>query len=207
MATIASTFAVSPPETGEIPTLPVYRFSVSQYLALAAANILTSDDRVELIDGWIVPKMTRHPPHTVATRALYVALTALVPDGWFVTKEDPIALDESMPEPDLAAIRGRSGDFRESHPGPEQIALIAEVAESSLHRDRVEKLRIYAAAGIPRYWVVNLVDSTVEVYADPRRDASPANYEHLEIYGIDAVVPVILDGREVGRIAVREILA
>jgi Uma2 family endonuclease len=206
MSTMTTPGPGSPPASGEVPTMPVYRFTVDQYLALTEAGILSSDDRVELLDGWIVPKMTKNPPHVVAARYLFDILSRLTPAGWFVSKEDPVVIGGSVPEPDIAVIRGASRDYKDRHPGAEHVGLIVEVAASSLPRDRGKKLRDYAAAGVPLYWLVNLADSVMEVYSDPKREGASSAYDHLETYGPDAEVPVVLDGREVGRIAVRDIL-
>jgi len=93
-------------------------------------------------------------------------LRAALPPSWIVRVQDPLALDdESVPEPDVAVVRGRHADFRDAHPA--RAALIIEVAESSLTFDRVQKGSLFARAGIVDYWIVNLVDRLVEVCRDP----------------------------------------
>jgi Uma2 family endonuclease len=90
-----------------------------------------------------------------------------------VRVQDPLALDdESAPEPDLAVVRGRHADYRHEHPA--RAALVVEIAESSLAFDRVHKGSLYARAGIPDYWIVNLVDRVVEVYREPGADLTAA---------------------------------
>ena len=191
---------------GETPTVPVYRFGVDQYLALIEAGVLSGNDRVELIDGWIVPKMTKNPPHVIATRMLFEVLSRIAPEGWLISKEDPIVLDRSVPEPDIAVIRGRSEDFRTRHPNAGDVALIVEVAESSRPRDRGEKLRAYAASGIPNYWLVDLTRSVVESYSEPDVQSPGGVYRHMKTHGQGDELPLVLDGREVGRIVVSDIM-
>ena len=195
----------TPPAVEHAPTPPLYRFSVEQYLTMIERGVLSSDDRVELIDGWIVSKMTKNTPHIAATEFFVHELSRLFPEGYFVRKEDPIQLDNSVPEPDVVLIRGTRQDFRRRLPVAAEIALIVEVADTSLSRDRNEKLRIYADSGILNYWLINLVDSVVEVYADPKSVEGKRIYQSIKIVRINDELPVVIDGREVGRILLREV--
>lgn len=195
-----------PAMSPDIPTLPIYRLSVDQYFGLVGSGILSEEDRVELIDGWIVTKLTKYPPHVIATDCLSDLLRRLAPDGWFVRTESPIVVGGSVPEPDIALIRGRSRDYGTHHPNVGQIALIAEVAESSLPRDRGEKLGVYAKGGVTLYWLVNLIDMVVEVYSEPTTSAGVSTFAHATIYRPGDSIPVALDGVEVGQVAVSEIL-
>jgi Uma2 family endonuclease len=186
------------------PSGPYYRLSVEQYHEMARAGILTTEDRVELLGGWLVVKMTKNPPHTIATGLLHDELIRIVPVGWFVANQDPLSATDSEPEPDLMIVRGRRRDYPDGPPGPRDVALVVEVADSTLAEDRLTKKRTYAAAGIATYWIVNLIARQVEVHTAPTVEVP--GYAHRETYGADAEVPVILDDREVGRIVVREIL-
>ncbi|NUQ62937.1 MAG: Uma2 family endonuclease [Pirellulales bacterium] len=90
-----------------LPPVPTRRWSVDEYHAMARAGILTEHDRVELLDGWLVPKMTRNPPHRIATRRVRTALERVVSPGWYVDSQEPVTLPTSEPEPDRALIRVR----------------------------------------------------------------------------------------------------
>ena len=138
-----------------------------EYESLAGAGVL-KDPRVELIDGYLVRKMTKKPRHTTITEWLRDRLAETLPPGWHFRKEEPVRIPSfDEPEPDLTVARGGIKDYSDRHPGPADIALIVEVADTSLDRDRGEKLSAYAKGGVPVYWVVNLVDQWVEVYTDP----------------------------------------
>ncbi len=167
------------------------------------AEILTARDQVELINGLLVTKRTKKPAHSVAARAVAEALAGLIPDGYFVTREDPIRVGgASQPEPDPAVVRGRSRDYAQRHPDAAQVALVVEVAESSLNLDRSEKLRAYAAGGIPVYWIVNLVDGRLEVYENPES----GTYKNARILDPSETVAVVIDGRELGADPVADLL-
>ena len=163
--------SVSPPlPTGndfEPPPVPVRRFSVDEYHRLIRDGYFDDRERIELLEGWIVPKMTKNPAHDVAIDLGQEVLRGVVPGGWRVRGQSAVTTKDSEPEPDLAVVRGQVRDYRDRHPGPGDMALVVEVADSSLSRDRGLKLRIYAKAGVPVYWIVNLVDGLVEVYTEP----------------------------------------
>lgn len=124
---------------------------------------------LELIGGQLIIAEPKGSPHAAAVGMAGDALRAALPPGWTVRVQDPIALDdESVPEPDVAVVRGRHADYRHAH--PTRAALIIEVAESSLAFDRIQKGSLYARGGVADYWIVNLEDRVVEVYRDPGPD-------------------------------------
>jgi Uma2 family endonuclease len=164
-ATTPSVSAVSEQSTA-VPADVIWRFSVDQYHAMIRAGILTEDDPVELLEGWLVTKMPKNPRHSVATRLIRQALEGLLPPGWYVDTQEPLTTADSEPEPDVVVVCGDRRQYLDHHPGPQDVALVVEVADSTLQRDRSLKKRLYAAAGIPAYWIVNLLDSQFEVYTD-----------------------------------------
>lgn len=183
-------------------TEPIYRLSVEQYQAMINNRILTSDDRVELLDAWIIPKMTKNPPHVLATARLFDHLVQLVPAGWFVAKEDPVVVGSSQPEPDIAVIRGDRSTFRNRHPNVSEVEFIVEVADTSLALDLGKKKRIYAQAKVPEYWVLDVEGETIELFREPVGE----EYSSHRLFSIADTVPVSLGGTEVGTIPVRELL-
>jgi Uma2 family endonuclease len=193
------------PIQGE-PTVPphVYRFTVEQFHRIVDSGVFTKD-RVELLEGWIVQKMTQYPPHATAIDATLEALRPLLPAGWRLREQKPISTLESEPEPDVIVVRGPVRRYAQRHPEPGDIALVIEVADTTLEEDRGRKGRIYARARIPVYWIINLVEAKVEVYTQPRAGRKPAYREHRD-YGIDESVPLTIAGHEPGSAAVRDLL-
>ena len=193
----------------------VYRISVDQYDRMVESGVLAEDDPVELLGGVLVRRMPKNPRHVFPTEETRNRLERIVPAGWYVRQEGPVripAFDE--PEPDVAVARGNSRSYRKHHPGPKDIALVVEVAatKGSLNQARVEKMSAYARAGIPVYWIINLTrtggipragSGRVEVYIRPTR--TRGYRDHVEYKSHDQV-PVVIDGREVGRIAVADLL-
>src|SRR6266481_7977036 len=132
---------------------------------------LFQSDPVELIGGQVVVAEPQSSYHATVVGAADDALRAILPPGWIVRAQMPIALDEeSAPEPDLVLVRGARADYRESHPA--RPALVLEVADSSLDFDRQHKGSLYARAGILDYWILNLIDRVLEVLREPIADAS-----------------------------------
>jgi len=192
--------------TAAIPTEPVYRLSVAQYHEMIKSGVLTPDSPVELLEGWLIEKMSKNPPHRITTKKLLRALEKVVPSGWYADSQEPITTIDSEPEPDAMVARGDTVDYRDRHPGPNEIALVAEVSDASLARDRAIKKRVYARAGIATYWIVNLTDRRFEVYTEPTGPADRPEYRTRRDIAESESVALILDGREVARIAVRDVL-
>jgi Uma2 family endonuclease len=194
------------PNTAAVPTDYIWRLSLGQYHEMIRVGILTDDDPVELLDGWLVYKMPKNPPHRVATRMLRQALERITPPGWYVDSQEPVTLDNSEPEPDGMVVRGETKQYLDRHPGPQDLALLAEVSDTTLQRDRGSKKRLFARARIPVYWIVNLIDRQIEVYSDPTGPAEQPDYRQRHDYGIKDSVPLLINGQEVGRIAVEEVV-
>ncbi len=204
MTTKVVTPAIQQPTA--VPANLIYRLSVEQYHEMARRGILTEDDPVELLEGWLVIKVTKNPPHRIATHLTRKALEDLLPKGWYVDSQEPITTDDSEPEPDVVVVRGDTREYPDRHPAPTDIAMVVEVADDSLHRDRTLKKRLYARAGIPIYWIVNLLDKRVEVYTQPVVTEKAADYRQQVDYGPSDMIPLIIGGKEVGRMAVRDLL-
>jgi Uma2 family endonuclease len=170
------------------------------------AGILTDEDPVELLEGWLVVKMGRNPPHSVSTCLLGDALGKAVTASWYIRVQEPVTTADSEPEPDLTVARGEPRQYVNRHPGPQDLGLLVEVADASLARDRGPKKQLYAEARVPVYWIVNLIDRQIEVYTDPSGPAAQPDYRQRRDYGPVDEVPVVIDGQEIGRIALRDVL-
>jgi len=189
-----------------MPPEPVCRLSVSQYHEMIAVGILTHDDTVELLEGWLVPKMVKNPPHSTARHFTTKALEQILPSGWHVRSQEPITLSDSEPEPDVAIVRGDPEQYGRSHPGPRDVALVVEVADASLARDRSIKKQVYARAGIPIYWIVNLQERRIEVYTDPSGPAEVPDYRQHKNHAVGSELSLMIEGREAGRTPVAALL-
>jgi Uma2 family endonuclease len=179
---------------------------VDEYHEMIRAGILKSGDPVELLEGWLILKMSKNPPHRLATYLARKAIEAAVPSGWYVDSQEPITTADSEPEPDITVVRGDPRQYGDRHPGPQDLALAVEVSDASLPRDSTLKKRIYARAGVPVYWIINLIDRKVEVFTNPTGPADEPDYRDHRGFAPADRVPVVLDGREVGSIVVSELL-
>ncbi|WP_420456319.1 Uma2 family endonuclease [Rubrivirga sp.] len=162
-----STAPASTPEAGEAPVAGFY-WTRERYDQAVEAGVFGPDDKVELIEGQIVPKMPQNTPHSVATSLTAAALRTAFGTDFYAQEEKPIALsDRSEPEPDVAVVRGGPRAYLDDHPGPDAILLIVEVADTSLVKDQVRMARLYAQAGVAEYWIINLHERVLEVHRDP----------------------------------------
>ncbi len=176
--------------------------NVREYEQLVALGGL-DDSKIELLDGLVVRKMGKDPPHVWSVDATEIGIARLLPAGWLLRREGPVRIPEfDEPEPDVALVRGTRLDYKTRHPGPADMGLLVEVAESSLDRDRGEKLQAYARARIPTYWIVNLIDRRVEVYTDPNE----TGYRGHVDYPRGSQMPVLVDGVALAALAVDELL-
>jgi Uma2 family endonuclease len=174
---------------------PVQRFTVEQYRRLGEAGVLKPSDRVELLEGWIVPKMNHNPLHDGTIELVDNALRSLLPEGWRLRIQSAITTSDSEPEPDLAIVRGPAGRYLQTHPTAADIALVIEVADSSLSLDRL-KSRLYAREGIVCYWIVNLVDRKIEVYSEPSGKDENPQYRVRKDFSINDRLPLSIAGNE-----------
>jgi Uma2 family endonuclease len=185
--------------------MSAHRFTVEQYHRMIETGLLTEDERVELLEGLIVDKMPHNPPHDGSILLAQTQLLSHLPGGWVLRIQSAITLADSEPEPDLVVAQGPSRRYVDHHPSPREIALLIEVADSTLADDRDTKGRVYARARLPVYWIVNLVDFRLEVYTRPRAGKAPA-YRQRRDFGIEELVPLVIAGEEVARVPVRELL-
>jgi len=188
-----------------LPSLPVRPFSVAEYHKLLAVGILKSGDPYELLNGWIVPKMSINPPHNKSVRLLNRWFARVLSDDWVLQVQGAITLSMSEPEPDIAIVEGPEDRYDDVNPGGRDSHLIIEVADSSLSEDRGEKLQIYAQARIPIYWIVNLIDRQIEEYSQPR-GGKKATYRQRVVFGERESIPVHLGGKRVALLRVCDML-
>jgi Uma2 family endonuclease len=187
------------------PPFPVRRFTVAEYHQMIQTGILNEEDHVELLEGWIVPKMARNPPHDSVLDQAQEVIRARLPQGWRLWVQSAITTADSEPEPDLAVVPGPASRYRTRHPEPPEVALVVEVAESTLAHDRLAKGRLYARAGLPLYWIVNLVDTQLEVYTDPTGPDPTPRYRQRQDLGLSETVMLTLPGQTGAAIPVAEL--
>lgn len=195
--------------TTELPKIVAFqpvRLSVARYHELTRAGAFTEHDAVELLDGVVVEKMSKNPAHRLATRKCDLLLSRLCPAGWHVQNQEPITLQNSEPEPDLAIVRGRLEDYADRHPLGHETTLVVEVAETTLVTDRY-KAELYAQAKIPVYWLINLVDGCVEVMTGLQSVNDKVAYAERKSFKPGEFLPLVVDGHEIQTIAVSELLS
>ncbi|PZS23451.1 MAG: Uma2 family endonuclease [Acidimicrobiales bacterium] len=147
-----------------------HRFSVEDYYQLARAGVLREDDRVELIRGELLVMSPIGSRHAESLRRLSRALTVGVGDRAMVAVQDPLRMPDSEPQPDLMLLSPRPGGDWETHPRPADVLMLVEVADTTVAYDREVKLPLYAEAGIPEAWLVDLVAARLEMHRGPGPD-------------------------------------
>ncbi len=210
LATVAESAPVPPagiPAASVPPDVTLYPLSVEQFDGMVRQGILTEDEPVELLDGLLVLKMTKNPPHVLSGKLTAIELGRLCPATCHVATQGAFTTAASRPEPDVAIVRGSPRDYADRFPTPADMALVVEVADSSVARDRGIKRRVYARAGVPVYWIVVLPERAVEVYTGPSGPtADEPAYAAVRRFADGDRVPVVVDGVAVGTVAVADLL-
>ncbi len=148
-----------------------HRYTVDDYERMGAAGILGEDDRVELVEGEIIDMPPIGSPHGGSVNRIAQKLTLAVGDGAVVAVQNPVRLDDfSEPQPDIALLKPREDFYAGRHPGPEDVLMLLEVAETSVRYDRDKKLPLYARAGIPEVWLVDLPGKALYICRSPGRE-------------------------------------
>lgn len=184
-----------------VADIKVKKWNRAEWRRLIDLGVLTEDDPFELLDGEIVEMTPQSHPHAGTVWAASEVLREAFGKGFVVGTGMPVALDDwSEPEPDITVARGSSRDFFEEH--PTEPVLIVEVAMSSLSKDRIRKSSLYARAGRPEYWIVNLHDLVLEVYRDPVQDGRGyyGGWSYptiLRLAKADTVAPLAAPGRQI----------
>ena len=168
--------------------LRTHNFTVDEYHRMAEAGVFHEDARVELLDGQIVEMTPIGPRHAVCVDRLNGRLSRLVGDSAIVRVQSPVVLGQrAEPEPDVTLLRPPFERYQEAHPGPAEIMLVIEVADTSVEHDRSVKIPLYARAGVPEVWLVNLPADRIEVYRDP---AGGSYAEVTSVSGGETLTPL-----------------
>jgi len=194
------------PTLFKVPADPIWQLTIDQYHQMIQTGILTDDDPVELLEGWLVTQMPKNPPHRLTTQLTREALTPLLPMGYYVDDQEPITTNESEPEPDVMIVHGLRRDYHDHHPRPQDIAVVIEVSDTTLQRDRTLKKQIYARGGIPIYWIINLGERQIECYTNPSGPAELPAYQQRQDYSASEYIPVRLGDQHIGQLAVADLL-
>lgn len=183
----------------------VYRLSVAQFDKMVRDGTIGEDEPVELLNGVLIRTMPKNPSHRVALRKTIFALQATIPAGWHVAKEESLVVDpDSKWEPDAAVLRAALEFDASRDAAAADCCLVVEVSDASLARDRAETREGYARAGVPVYWIVDLVNGRVDVHGN--LDPAAGHYLDLASHRPGDAVPIVVDGREVGRVDAAELL-
>ena len=177
-------------------------FTSDEYCQMVEVGTLTDRDRVELIRGEIVHKMSTGPRHIAFVDNLTELLVLRLAGRARVAVQNALVVsDDSVPEPDLKVLRRRALPYKQRQAYADDALLLIEVADSSLAWDRSTKLALYAEAGIPEYWIVNCPDESIEIY---RR---PEGSRYLDVRLVDGATTVTLQAFPDVTLSLAEIFA
>ena len=162
----------------------VKKFTIQDYHRLTQLGFFQEDDRVELIRGALIYMAAKGMLHATVNRRLTRELANIMGKRATLQGQDPILLSNySEPEPDVVILKNKEDDYLSTHPHPEDILLLIEIADSSLDYDQTTKLSVYAENNISDYWIFNLVDLCLECYREPYQNLQGEfGYRNKSIY-------------------------
>ena len=145
--------------------------TIFDYHRMAETGILAADERVELLSGQIIKKMPKGPAHSALCKRIEKILERRLGEKILVRLQDPILLnDYSEPEPDIAVVYPKDDFYASHHPVPKEVHLIIEISDTTIQSDLTTKAKLYAAAGITDYWVVDVSTQQLHIFRHPSVD-------------------------------------
>jgi Uma2 family endonuclease len=148
-----------------------HSFTVEEFERMGEAGIFPKDARLELIEGEIVEMSPIGSPHAACVDALALLFNEIARRRFIVRVQSPVRLNDFCePQPDVTLLRWRDDFYRSAHPTPANVLLVIEVADTTVETDRKVKIPLYARAGIPEAWLVNIPDERIEIYSGPSGD-------------------------------------
>jgi Uma2 family endonuclease len=206
MATATESAPAAPP----IEEDRIVDLTSDEYFRMIEAEVFAPQRRVYLWGGRLVEKMAKTRPHATTFVRILEAIRLRLPAIWLIWPENPIQLDDShAPLPDITIVRGTVEVYEteDRHPSARDAGLIVEIAVTSLPKDLGARAEVFARALIPTYWVADVLGRRLIEHRGPRVVEGVGSYEQVRTLGRDDEVSLVLDGREVGPIPVRELLA
>ena len=171
------------------PVVPRHLLSVGDYYRMAEAGIFREDQPIELINGEIFDMPPVGSFHADITDRLARLFYKQADDAVRIRVQNPIYLSEfSQPEPDIALVK--NNNYRLQHPAAQDVLLLIEVSDTSLHYDRTIKLPLYAHHQIPEVWLINLKEKRFDVYQQPESDYFRL---HLRPKAGESIQPLLVD--------------
>jgi Uma2 family endonuclease len=207
MSTAAKPLPRSKRLNGAVSPRDLHRFKLSEFQRMFELGILGEGERLELLEGVVVQMPLAGPSHDGVLGSADEELSPLLPKPWFPRIQCSLFTEDSWVVPDIAVTKGPRKLYHKRHPVPGDIAMIIEVSEGTLARDKGWKAHIYAKASIPWYWVVDVKQRRVEVFSDPSGPSDEPSYRVHESLGLKGSAAVVIAGQQCGRIEVKKLFA
>jgi hypothetical protein len=189
-----------------VPKSDFTREGVDEYRQKAAMGELGESSPEELLEGNLVRKEFQSLRHEASLEALQQVFKVMLPEATHARIQQPLDLGDSRPEPDVAIVTNTLDNYASRHPAGKEVVMIVEVADASIVKDRRLKSRIYARAGILTYWLLNVMDSQLEVFTNPSGPVQMPGYHEHRTYRVEDRVSLVIGLNDLGAIRVRELI-
>jgi Uma2 family endonuclease len=189
-----------------VPVPASERLTVDEFRRKAAMGELSQSKKFELLEGVVVAKARQTLKHETALENIQNIVGKLTPGGWHLRVQQPLNCGDSQPEPDIAIVKDALDMYVDRPPMPNMVSLVVEVADASLTLDRRVKGRVYARAGLSVYWLLNLVDSELEVYSRTSGPVPMPGYQEKRVYRAEDKLSLVVGLDDLGTVKVRDML-
>jgi len=189
-----------------VPVPASERLTVDEFRRKAARGELSQSKTFELLEGVVVAKARQTLKHETALENIQNLIGKLTPGGWHLRVQQPLNCSDSLPEPDAAIVKDALDMYVDRPPMPNMVSLVVEVADASLTLDRRVKGRVYARAGLSVYWLLNLVDSELEVYSSASGPVLMPGYQEKRVYRTEDKLSLVVGLDDLGMVKVRDLL-
>ncbi len=189
-----------------VPVPASERLTVDEFRRKAAMGEFSESKQFELLEGVVVPKARQALKHETALENIQDVIGKLTPGGWHMRVQQPMNCGDSQPEPDAVIVRDALDMYEDRPPRATDVSLVVEVADASLELDRRMKVRIYGRAGIVLYWVLNIVDSQLEVYSNASGPVQMPGFREKRVYRAEDKLSLVVGLDDLGMVRVRDLL-
>ena len=189
-----------------VPVPTSERLTVDEFRRKAARGEFSESKLFELLEGVVVSKARQTLKHETALENIQNVIGKLTPGGWHMRVQQPMNCGDSTPEPDAVIVKDALDQYVDRPPMPNMVSLIVEVADASLEQDRRLKGRIYARAGVMLYWLLNLVDSQLEVYSNASGPVPMPGFREKRVYRSEDKLSLVVGLDDLGMVKVRDLL-
>lgn len=186
----------------------LFRLSVKQFHRMIDLGLFADEDGVvELLCGILIKGVRKTPQRSFCISTIQEQLLRVLNSAeYLVFNVTPVTMSDSEVLPDVIVVRGTNHQFKTHHPSLQDVPLLIEIVDKPSDYPKSWKPFIYAAHSIETCWIVNLEQQWIEAYSKPTGNLTHPDYLRRQTYQRDDLIPIVIDGKQYGSLAVADLL-